>query len=152
MEAEGSRVAALAQKVAARLPDALGKPMAEKMGVDRLPALTDAIATVRRGGTISITGVYGGAIDPLPMMDMFDKGIQLRMGQTHVRRWLDDLLPLLLDDADPAGTGDLASHYLPLEQAGRGYEVFQRKDEAAPRWCCSRAAPSRRYTRVPAVP
>lgn len=129
MEAEGSRVAAFAQKAAARLPDALGRPMAEEMGVDRLRALNDAIATVRRGGTISITGVYTGAIDPLPMMEMFDKGIQLRMGQTHVRRWLDDLMPLVLDDADPAGTGDLASHYLPLEQAAHGYEVFQRKDE-----------------------
>jgi threonine dehydrogenase-like Zn-dependent dehydrogenase len=63
------------------------------------------------------------------MMEMFDKGIQLRMGQTHVRRRVDDLMPFLLDDADPAGTEDLASHYLPLAQAAHGCQVFQRKQE-----------------------
>jgi threonine dehydrogenase-like Zn-dependent dehydrogenase len=127
MEAHGNAFAALGQQVASRLPDAVGRPVAEKLGVDRLKALTDAIHTVRRGGTVSIAGVYSGAIDPLPMMEMFDKGIQVRMGQCHVRRWVDDLMPMLLDEADPLGTDDLASHLLPLEQARQGYELFQRK-------------------------
>lgn len=129
LEAHGNPFAALTQKLAAVMPDAVGRPMAEQFGVDRLRALTDAIATVRRGGTVSITGVYVGSVDPLPMMDMFDKGIQVRMGQCHVRRWVDQILPMLLDESDPLGTGDLASHYLPLADAPHGYQVFQKKEE-----------------------
>ena len=67
-------------------------------GVDRLAALQLAIELVRRGGTISLAGVYGGMTDPLPMMVLFDKQIQLRMGQANVRRWIDDILPLVTDD------------------------------------------------------
>jgi threonine dehydrogenase-like Zn-dependent dehydrogenase len=78
---------------------------------------------------VSISGVYGGSIDPLPMLDMFDKGVQLRMGQCHVRRWVDEIMPYVLDDADPLGTMDMASHYLPLDEAPRGYEVFQKKQD-----------------------
>src|SRR5690606_8605719 len=129
LEAHGNPLATLSQKRAAVLPDVVGRPMAEQFGVDRLRALTDAIATVRRGGTISITGVYIGSVDPMPMLDMFDKGIQLRMGQCHVRRWVDQIMPMLLDDTDPLGTADLASHYLPLADAPHGYEVFQKKEE-----------------------
>lgn len=127
MEAHGNVFAAFGQQLTSRLPDAVARPLAEKLGVDRLKALTDAIRTVRRGGTVSVTGVYSGAIDPLPMLEMFDKGIQLRMGQCHVRRWVDDLLPMLLDDTDPFGTEDMASHLLPLEQARQAYELFQKK-------------------------
>ena len=82
---------------------------------------------MRRGGTLSVSGVYGGAIDPLPMMEMFDKGIQIRMGQCHVRRWMNEIMPYLEDDADRLGTADMASHYLPLDQAPEGYEKFQKK-------------------------
>ena len=127
MEAHGNPVAKIGQEVAARLPGALGEKVAEQFGVDRLKALLDSIRTVRRGGTVSISGVYGGAIDPLPMMEMFDKGIQIRMGQCHVRRWIAEIMPYLEDDADPLGTADMASHYLPLEQAPQGYEKFQKK-------------------------
>jgi threonine dehydrogenase-like Zn-dependent dehydrogenase len=127
MEAHGNPVAKIGQEVASRLPGALGEKMAEQFGVDRLRALLDAMRTVRRGGTVSISGVYGGAIDPLPMMGMFDKGIQIRMGQCHVRRWTSEIMPYLEDDADPLGTADMASHYLPLEQAPEGYEKFQKK-------------------------
>jgi threonine dehydrogenase-like Zn-dependent dehydrogenase len=127
MEAHGNPVTKISQEVAARLPGALGERVAEQFAVDRLKGLLDSIRTVRRGGTVSISGVYGGAIDPLPMMDMFDKGIQLRMGQCHVRRWISEIMPYLEDDADPLGTADMASHYLPLEQAPEGYEMFQKK-------------------------
>jgi threonine dehydrogenase-like Zn-dependent dehydrogenase len=127
MEAHGSPVAKIGQEMASRLPGALGEKVAGQFGVDRLKALLDSIRTVRRGGTVSISGVYGGAIDPLPMMDMFDKGIQLRMGQCHVRRWIAEIMPYLEDGTDPLGTADMASHYLPLEQAPEGYEKFQKK-------------------------
>jgi threonine dehydrogenase-like Zn-dependent dehydrogenase len=127
MEAHGNPVAKIGQEMASRLPGALGEKVAEQFAVDRLKALLDSIRTVRRGGTVSISGVYGGAIDPLPMMDMFDKGIQLRMGQCHVRRWIAEIMPYLEDDTDPLGTADMASHYLPLEQAPEGYEKFQKK-------------------------
>jgi len=130
MEAHGAPAAKLAQTVAGFLPDALARTMIERAGVDRLSALTAAIRAVRRGGTLSIPGVYGGAIDPLPMMELFDKGIQIRMGQTHVKRWIEEIMPLLLD-GDPLGTEDLATHRLPLDQAPDAYGMFQRKDDGA---------------------
>ena len=86
---------------------------------------------MRRGGTLSIVGVYGGQADPLPMMDLFDKGIQIRMGQAHVKRWIPDLLPLVLDDTDPLATEDLATHVLPLADAPQAYEIFQQKQDGA---------------------
>ena len=128
MEAHGAPVAAVLQRMTVLLPDRVGAALAERVGVDRLAALLTAIATVRRGGTISISGVYGGQADPLPMMDLFDKGVTLRMGQAHVKRWIDDILPLLTD-ADPLGTGDLATHTMPLAEAPRGYELFQKKQD-----------------------
>jgi threonine dehydrogenase-like Zn-dependent dehydrogenase len=130
MEAHGNPVTKISQEVAARLPGALGEKVAERYAVDRLKGLLDSIATVRRGGTVSVSGVYGGAIDPLPMMDMFDKGIQIRMGQCHVRRWISEIMPYLEDDADPLGTADMASHYLPLDLAPQGYEKFQKKADS----------------------
>ena len=99
------------------------------MGVDRLAALYEAIKSVRRGGTLSISGVYGGNMDPLPMFELFDKQIQIRMGQANVRRWTDDILPLLLDDSDPLGTADMATHRLPLDEAPGAYAMFQKKQD-----------------------
>ncbi|WP_406314264.1 glutathione-dependent formaldehyde dehydrogenase [Streptosporangium sp. NBC_01639] len=131
MEAHGSPVAKLAQTVTGILPDALAAPLMSTAGVDRLAALGQAIETVRRGGTVSISGVYGGMADPMPMLKMFDKGITLRMGQAHVKRWIDDLMPLVTDDSDPLGVMDLATHRLPLEQAPHGYEIFQKKQDGA---------------------
>jgi threonine dehydrogenase-like Zn-dependent dehydrogenase len=128
MEAHGSPVAEVMQKTTSLLPDRVGAALAERVGVDRLAALQTAIAAVRRGGTISISGVYGGQADPVPMLDLFDKGVTLRMGQAHVKRWIDDILPLLTDD-DPLGTGDLGTHTMSLEDAPRGYEMFQKKQD-----------------------
>ena len=102
----------------------------EHAGVDRLAALQLAIELVRRGGTISLSGVYGGMTDPLPMMVLFDKQIQLRMGQANVKRWVDDLLPLVIDD-DVLGVEDFASHHLPLDDAPDAYEIFQKKEDGA---------------------
>jgi len=103
----------------------------EKAGIDRMRALYDAIATVRRGGTLSISGVYGGMLDPLPMMDIFDKQIQIRMGQANVRRWTDEIMPLLTEEGDPLGTEEFATHRVPLDQAPQAYEMFQKKENGA---------------------
>ncbi|OFJ50974.1 zinc-dependent alcohol dehydrogenase [Mycolicibacterium grossiae] len=130
MEAHGSGVAKTAQQVTSLLPDALAKPMMQKAGVDRLDAFYTAIDVVRRGGTISLSGVYGGAADPLPMLTMFDKQITLRMGQANVKRWVDDIMPLLTD-ADPLGVDTFASHVLPLDEAPHAYEIFQKKTDGA---------------------
>jgi threonine dehydrogenase-like Zn-dependent dehydrogenase len=87
------------------------------------------VKAVRRGGTVSLSGVYGGEVDPMPMMEMFDRGITLRMGQCHVRRWVDEIMPLLGGDGDPLGVEDLRTHRLPLDEAQRGYEMFQNKED-----------------------
>lgn len=131
MEAHGSPVGKMAQQLTSLLPKPVAALLTEKAGVDRMSALLAAIDTVRRGGTVSLSGVYGGVMDPLPMMDLFDKQIQLRMGQANVRRWLDEVLPLVTADDDPLGTEDLATHRLPLAEAPHGYEIFQRKQDGA---------------------
>ncbi|WP_119730657.1 zinc-dependent alcohol dehydrogenase [Thermomonospora amylolytica] len=131
MEAHGSPGAKLAQTMTRLMPDRAAAGLMQRAGVDRLAALNQAIDIVRRGGTISIIGVYGGMTDPLPMLRLFDKGVTLRMGQAHVKRWIDDLMPLVTDPADPLGTEDLATHRLPLDQAPHGYEIFQKKRDGA---------------------
>ncbi|MEV4244101.1 zinc-dependent alcohol dehydrogenase [Streptosporangium canum] len=131
MEAHGSPFAKLAQSVTVILPDAIAAPLMSTAGVDRLAALNQSMETVRRGGTVSVVGVYGGMADPMPMLRMFDKGITLRMGQAHVKRWIDDLMPLVTDDSDPLAVMDLATHRLPLDQAPHGYEIFQKKQDGA---------------------
>src|SRR5581483_4169545 len=128
MEAHGAPVTKLLQTMSALLPDSLQARLMERAGVDRLHALYLAIDIVRRGGTISLSGVYGGMADPLPMLTIFDKQIQLRMGQANVRRWVDDLMPLLLD-GDPLGVDGFASHHLPLDRAPEAYEKFQKKED-----------------------
>ncbi len=125
----GGKLASVAQKATGLLPDAVAQKLTDKIAVDRLDALVAALKGVRRGGTVSISGVYGGEVDPLPMMEMFDRGIQLRMGQAHVRRWTDDILPLVQDPADPLGTLDLTTHRLPLDQAPEAYDMFRAKED-----------------------
>jgi threonine dehydrogenase-like Zn-dependent dehydrogenase len=128
MEAHGSPAAKLAQQVTGMLPDAVAETLMQKAGIDRLHAFYSAIDIVRRGGTISLIGVYGGMADPLPMLTIFDKQIQLRMGQANVKRWVDDILPLLVD-GDPLGAEQFASHRVPLEQAPEAYAKFQAKED-----------------------
>lgn len=128
MEAHGSPIGKLMQTMAGLLPDPLQRKLIETAGVDRLHALNLAIELVRRGGTISVSGVYGGMADPLPMMTLFDKQIQLRMGQANVLRWVPEIMPLLMD-GDPLGAEGFASHHVPLEDAPRAYEQFQKKED-----------------------
>lgn len=126
MEAHGNPVAEKVVKGVGLLPDTLARPLMKRVGIDRLAALTSAIDAVRRGGAVSISGVYGGAASPMPLLTLFDKQIQLRMGQANVRRWTDDLLPLLVDD-DPLGVDTFATHHLPLEEAPAAYRSFRDK-------------------------
>jgi threonine dehydrogenase-like Zn-dependent dehydrogenase len=113
MEAHGSPTGKIAQRLAGVLPDAAAQKLMMTAGIDRLAALHLAIELVRRGGTVSLSGVYGGATDPMPLMQMFDKQIRLTMGQANVRRWVDHILPLLSDE-DPLGV-----------------EIFQKKEDGA---------------------
>jgi threonine dehydrogenase-like Zn-dependent dehydrogenase len=128
MEAHGSPVAQIAQKASGIIPDAIMEKVMLVAGVDRLAAVNTAVEAVRRGGTISLSGVYGGGTDPLPLSRMFDKQIQLRMGQANVWRWVPDILPLLMD-GDPLGVDEFATHHVPLEQAPEAYMNFRDKKE-----------------------
>ena len=127
MEAHGSPIVEGISKAVGLLPGALGEPFLRKSGVDRLAALHLALDAVRRGGTVSVVGVYGGAMDPMPLMEMFDKQVQLRMGQANVRRWTDEILALLLEDGDPLGVEEFATHHLPLDSAPEAYRDFRDK-------------------------
>ncbi|MGC4749787.1 zinc-dependent alcohol dehydrogenase [Micromonospora sp. DT201] len=129
MEAHGSPVGKLAHAAVGLLPDKVAQAMTDRVGVDRLSVLHAAVKAVRRGGTVSVSGVYGGEADPMPLMEMFDRGIQLRMGQCHVRRWTNEILPLLAGDDDPLGVEDLRTHRLPLARAPQAYEMFQKKED-----------------------
>jgi threonine dehydrogenase-like Zn-dependent dehydrogenase len=129
MEAHGSPIGKAAHTMASLLPDSMAEKLMTRAGVDRLAALHTAIELVRRGGTLSIVGVYGGMTDPLPMMTLFDKQIQIRLGQANVRRWVDDLMPLVTDERDPLGVEDFATHRVPLTEAPEAYANFQAKHD-----------------------
>ncbi|AXK34003.1 glutathione-dependent formaldehyde dehydrogenase [Streptomyces armeniacus] len=129
-EAHGSPAAKLLQTMSGMLPGKIAERLTAKAGVDRLAALYTAIDMVRRGGTISVSGVYGGAADPLPMLTLFDKQIQLRMGQANVRHWVPAILPLL-NDEDVLGVDDFATHHMPLERTPEAYDMFQKKTDGA---------------------
>lgn len=129
MEAHGAPVAAFAQAAVGVLPDALARKAMKTASIDRLTALHPAIELVRRGGTVSISGVYGGELDPMPMMSMFDKQVTLRMGQCNVKNWIDDLMPMVESPMDPLGIDDLVTHRVPLDDAPHMYDIFQKKHD-----------------------
>ena len=129
MEAHGSPVAETAQKALGLLPKKVQEKVMLNFGVDRLAALMSCIDSVRRGGTISISGVYGAPTDPLPMFQLFDKQVQVRMGQANVRRWSDDILSLLEQEEDVLGVESFATHHLPLDDAPEAYRKFRDKED-----------------------
>jgi threonine dehydrogenase-like Zn-dependent dehydrogenase len=131
MEAHGAPIGKLAHRLAGLMPDAVARKVIETAGIDRLSALHSAIELVQRGGTISLSGVYGGAISPMPLIQMFDKQINLRMGQANVKRWIDDLMPLVTAESDPLGVESFATHRVSLEEAPHAYEIFQKKQDGA---------------------
>jgi threonine dehydrogenase-like Zn-dependent dehydrogenase len=128
MEAHGSPGAKVAQQAVGLLPDSVAEKVMERAGIDRMHAVHLAIDIVRRGGTISLIGVYGGMTDPLPLLTIFDKQIQLRMGQANVKRWAPEIMPLLTD-GDPLGVEGFHTHQVPLAEAPRAYEQFQKKED-----------------------
>ena len=129
MEAHGSPIAETAIKAVGFVPDVLAKPVMERAGIDRLAALRSSIGAVRRGGTVSVSGVYGGMADPMPMMEIFDKQLSLRFGQCNVKRWIDDIVPVVMEDGDPLGLESLATHRLPLADAPDAYAMFRAKED-----------------------
>lgn len=128
MEAHGSPVAEFAATAVSSLPRPVGAAMSQTVGVDRMAALQDALASVRRGGTVSLAGVYGGAADPFNMMKLFDRQVTIRMGQANVRRWSEELFGLLYDNEDVFGVETLVTHHLPLADAPQAYQMFQAKE------------------------
>lgn len=130
LEAHGSPVGGFVQQAAGLLPDTAAAKLFDNAGLDRLNALHNAIDVVRRGGTLSVVGVYSGMVDPMPVDTIFDKQLTIRMGQANVRRWTDDLLPLLVDK-DPLGVDDFATHHLALDEAAHAYDIFQKKEDGA---------------------
>ena len=131
MEAHGAPAAKFAQTLVGFMPDVIARKVMENGGVDRLSVVNLAVESVRRGGTISLSGVYGGTADPLNMLQMFDKQITLKMGQANVRRWVDDILPLVSNGDDPLGVDTFATHHVPLDEAPAAYEMFQKKEDGA---------------------
>ncbi|MWV48400.1 alcohol dehydrogenase catalytic domain-containing protein [Rathayibacter sp. VKM Ac-2803] len=129
MEAHGSPVESFAQSMAGLLPDPIARKAMDTVGVDRMAAVHASLDLVRRGGTVSLSGVYGGEADPMPLKSMFDKQVTMKMGQCNVKHWIDDVLPLVEDSSDPLGVMDLVTHRAPLEDAPGLYETFQKKED-----------------------
>lgn len=129
LEAHGNPMTSALQHAASVLPNPVGQKMFEKAGVDRTSALLSAIELAQRGGTVSLSGVYGGMATPMPLLTMFDKQLTFTMGQCNVRSWDEELMPLVEDSADPFGVTDLVTHRLPLDQAPEAYEMFQKKTD-----------------------
>jgi threonine dehydrogenase-like Zn-dependent dehydrogenase len=98
------------------------------LATDRLDALRQAIAACRKGGTISIPGVYGGYADKVPLGAAFAKGLKIRMGQTHVHKYMQPLMDLIAAGAiDPSF---VISHRLTLDQGPKAYETFLHKQDS----------------------
>jgi threonine dehydrogenase-like Zn-dependent dehydrogenase len=117
MEAHGTALDALYDRA----------KMAMYLATDRLHALRQAIQECRKGGMVSIPGVYGGFLDKVPFGAAFAKGLTLKMGQTHVHRYLRPLLRRIEQgDIDPAF---VITHRLRLDDAPHGYEIFRDKKE-----------------------
>ncbi|WP_282025039.1 zinc-dependent alcohol dehydrogenase [Limimaricola cinnabarinus] len=93
------------------------------MGADAPHALRMAIMACRKGGRISMPGVYGGFADKFPLGALMEKGLQLRTGQTHVQRYTHDLMRRIQEGE--IDTTFMISHRLPLEEAPRGYHNFK---------------------------
>ena len=135
MEAHGSPIGKAAQTVAGILPDAVAQKVIETGGIDRLGVLIDCFESVRRGGTVSLSGVYGGTANPINLFQLFDKGVQLRMGQAHVKRWIDDIMPLLTDDSIPWGPSSSRPTRSPWRRPRTATRSSRRRKTGRSRWC-----------------
>jgi threonine dehydrogenase-like Zn-dependent dehydrogenase len=93
------------------------------LGTDRPHVLRQVILACRKGGRVSIPGVYGGVADKFPIGALMEKGLTIKTGQTHVQRYSDKLLQMILEGE--IDTTFLISHRLPLEEAANGYRMFK---------------------------
>jgi len=93
------------------------------LATDRPHALRQVIVACRKGGRVSIPGVYGGMADKFPLGALMEKGLSVKSGQTHVQNYMPELLKLILDGK--LDTTFLISHRLPLEEAADGYKIFK---------------------------
>jgi len=117
MEAHGTGVMALYDTV----------KQAVRMETGRAMVLRQAIAACRKGGKVSVPGVYGGFIDKMPMGAFVNKALTMRSGQTHVHKYLKPLLQRIQNgDIDPSF---LITHKLPMAEAPRAYKIFRDKEE-----------------------
>lgn len=94
-------------------------------GTDRV--LRHCIEAVRRGGTVSVVGVYGTPFDNFPVHRIFDKGITMRMGQAPVHKYIDHLITLV--EEEKVVLNDIVSHVLPLADVTRAYDIFKKKED-----------------------
>ena len=117
LEAHGVSVDAIYDRVKA----------AALLATDRPHVLREAIQVCRKGGTVSIPGVYGGLLDKIPFGAAVNKGLTFKMGQTHVHRYLRPLLEHIeRGDIDPSF---VITHHMRLEDAPRGYHIFKHKED-----------------------
>lgn len=98
-----------------------------RLQTDRPTALRYAIQACRKGGTVSMAGVYGGFVDKMPLGAAFNKGLTLKMGQTHVHRYLSPLLERI--DGGEIDPSYIITHRLSLEEAPYAYEIFKHKED-----------------------
>lgn len=100
---------------------------AARLETDRPNVLRQAIVACRKGGTVSVPGVYTGLVDKIPMGAFMNKGLTMKTGQTHIHRYLQPLLDRIQKgEIDPSF---VITHRLPLEDAPRGYEIFKEKKD-----------------------
>ena len=101
--------------------------LAVRLGTDRPHVLREVILACRKGGRVSVPGVYGGMGDKIPIGALMQKGLQVKTGQTHVQKYLRPLLDLIGEGR--IDTTFLISHRLPLEDAPRGYKMFKEQQD-----------------------
>lgn len=128
MEAHGSPNIKAVQQMTGMLPDAAAQKVLTTIGVDRMFAMHSAIEMVGRGGTISVVGLYSGQADPIPMDSLFDKQIQLRLGQANAPYLTSEILPLLIE-GNAFDVDNFPTHKLSLDQAPEAYDIFQKKED-----------------------
>jgi threonine dehydrogenase-like Zn-dependent dehydrogenase len=117
LEAHGASVDALVDRVKA----------ATFLATDRPHVLREAIIACRKGGTVSIPGVYGGFVDKIPMGAAMNKGLTFKMGQTHVHRYLQPLMNRIVEgEIDPSF---IITHTANLDDAPQMYEIFKHRND-----------------------
>jgi len=117
MEAHGTTVDAIYDRV----------KNAMMLETDRPHVLREAIQVCRKGGTVSVIGVYGGLLDKIPFGAAFNKGLTFRMGQAHVHKYLRPLLEAI--ERETINPSFVITHRLSLEDAPHGYEIFRKKQD-----------------------